>query len=385
MRSTCVSVVCVLAAAAPAFAAGFKVADATIDPAADQQITVLATGVLDVEGMNLLVQVQGAPLAITGITIDGTIWVGNNTGPVISVYPDGGLPNAQFGIMSITTAAGTVATPGAIAVLTVDATGLEGETAVITANYFEAPSDWAGIPSTGYEDGTITIRTNEPPANEPPVVNAGPDQAVTAGDTVALSGTASDPENAPLTYLWLQIAGPTVTLSSTTSASPTFTAPAVVSATVIEFQFRASDGTSTRTDTVVITVNPVPDTGGSDDPGTDPPPSDPPPPTDDGDDDGGDDQTTDPPDPSDDDSAGDTGTGDTNGSDTSTQPDGNNSTGGTTTPTGGTSDTSGTQDHTSNMQAGNPACAMGIAEAALFACAGFWMLLWLPLRRAERN
>ena len=69
----------------------------------------------------------------------------------------------------------------------------------------------------------ITLRDDE--SNQPPVANAGDDSTVNARASVALPGTASDPENGPLTLRWNQTEGPMVTLSDTASASPEFTAP----------------------------------------------------------------------------------------------------------------------------------------------------------------
>ncbi len=59
----------------------------------------------------------------------------------------------------------------------------------------------------------------------PPIANAGPKQTVISGATVRLNGLGStDPQNLPLTYLW-KTGGPISNFSSTTSPTPTFTAP----------------------------------------------------------------------------------------------------------------------------------------------------------------
>jgi len=60
-----------------------------------------------------------------------------------------------------------------------------------------------------------------------PIAIAGPNQSVNPGVTVTLNGSlSSDPAGLPITYLWKQVSGLPVILSSTTAVSPTFTAPA---------------------------------------------------------------------------------------------------------------------------------------------------------------
>jgi hypothetical protein len=64
---------------------------------------------------------------------------------------------------------------------------------------------------------------------QPPIANAGTNQNVVAGTVVHLDGSASTdgstPRNVPLTFFWTQVSGTAVTLSDSSSATPTFTAP----------------------------------------------------------------------------------------------------------------------------------------------------------------
>lgn len=86
--------------------------------------------------------------------------------------------------------------------------------------------------------------------------NAGPDQADRVPfSTVTLDGTAST--GSPTVYQWRQITGPTVTLSSTSAAQPTFTAPALLAGATLTFGLKVGDGsTLSAEDTVQITVKP---------------------------------------------------------------------------------------------------------------------------------
>lgn len=62
--------------------------------------------------------------------------------------------------------------------------------------------------------------------NHPPVAEAGVDQSVAEGAPVTLDGEASfDIDGDPFSRSWVQVSGPTVTLSDPTASQPTFTAP----------------------------------------------------------------------------------------------------------------------------------------------------------------
>ncbi len=96
-------------------------------------------------------------------------------------------------------------------------------------------------------------------SNQPPIANAGSDQTVASGATVTLDGAgSSDPDDGIDSYAWKQIGTPTVTLSNTASANPSFTAPQVSATTSLTFQLTVTDksGQST-TDTSMVTVNPA--------------------------------------------------------------------------------------------------------------------------------
>ncbi|HUQ03688.1 MAG TPA: myxosortase-dependent M36 family metallopeptidase [Kofleriaceae bacterium] len=110
---------------------------------------------------------------------------------------------------------------------------------------------------------TVVVTVGD--VNRAPTASAGAGQTVpeltAAFDpvTVTLNASASvDPEGSAVTYLWSQTGGPTVTLSDTTAAQPTFTAPLVprLGTTTLTFQVAVSDpslATSTATTTVTVT------------------------------------------------------------------------------------------------------------------------------------
>ena len=94
--------------------------------------------------------------------------------------------------------------------------------------------------------------------NHAPTAVAGNNTTVNEGSSVTLNGSASsDPDSDPLAYSWVQVSGPTVTLSSANTAFPQFTAPFVGTAgATLQFQLTVNDGFGgTNTATTTITVN----------------------------------------------------------------------------------------------------------------------------------
>jgi len=88
----------------------------------------------------------------------------------------------------------------------------------------------------------------------PPVANAGPNQIVDELQLVTLDGSfSSDPNGRPITYRWTAPEG--ITLSSTTSSKPTFTAPEVSINTDYTFSLIVNNGTiDSPVDQVTIQV-----------------------------------------------------------------------------------------------------------------------------------
>ena len=105
---------------------------------------------------------------------------------------------------------------------------------------------------------TVTVTV----VNSGPVADAGVDQEVDEGAMVTLDGSGShDPDaGQPLTFQWVQVGGPAVTLSDPTSATPSFTAPEVGDGLcdVLVFELTVTDPCgATDTDTVNVSVNDV--------------------------------------------------------------------------------------------------------------------------------
>jgi tetratricopeptide (TPR) repeat protein len=79
--------------------------------------------------------------------------------------------------------------------------------------------------------------------NHAPIVNVGPNQTVNENTTVMLVGDSSDPDpNDKLSYSWIQIEGPAVTLNNPHTATPSFTAASNISSAIqLKFALTAKD------------------------------------------------------------------------------------------------------------------------------------------------
>lgn len=117
----------------------------------------------------------------------------------------------------------------------------------------------AGLVACGGGDGTQD-NNGGTRVNNPPVVSAGIDQTVDEFDVVSLAGSATDSDGDSLTWSWTQTGGASVTINNANMATANFDAPDVLATdtpVVLVFELSVSDGTTSRTDTIQVTVNDV--------------------------------------------------------------------------------------------------------------------------------
>ncbi|MFH2064126.1 MAG: PKD domain-containing protein [Pseudomonadota bacterium] len=177
-----------------------------------------------------------APVAVIGS--DQTVSQGDTVtlDGIASYDPDGGsfayLWEQTHGASVSLSSSTTVQT-----VFTAPNVAADGESLVFRLTV----TDSGGLQS--YANTIVTVIGSS--GNRPPVANAGPDQdGVIQAKKVYLNGSNSfDPESAAIqSYSWLQLSGTAVSLSSSSAANPTFTAPFVgTSGDTLVFELTVSD------------------------------------------------------------------------------------------------------------------------------------------------
>ena len=102
----------------------------------------------------------------------------------------------------------------------------------------------------------VTIIVNpDSSGNQPPVVDAGPDQTIVMSTTPTLAARVTDDSNGTLTFAWSQISGPgTVIFNETNIKTPTV---AFSKVGTYVLRFTASDGELSSSDDITIVANPV--------------------------------------------------------------------------------------------------------------------------------
>lgn len=103
--------------------------------------------------------------------------------------------------------------------------------------------------------------TPTPTENVAPTASAGDDQTVSEGVTVDLVGSGTDSDGTVDGYEWAQTAGSPVSLSDSSMASVSFTAPMVSESETLTFELTVTDSDgATATDSVNVEVSPLPPT-----------------------------------------------------------------------------------------------------------------------------
>ena len=109
--------------------------------------------------------------------------------------------------------------------------------------------------------GSSDTTTTPPPTpvNLAPTANAGVDQSVNEKVVVTLSGSGTDSDGTVASYAWVQSSGTSVTLSDSTSATTTFTAPTLSESATLTFELSVTDNDgAVSIDSVEVSVQPLP-------------------------------------------------------------------------------------------------------------------------------
>jgi len=196
-----------------------------------------------------------------------TTAVTGNVAPTANAGPDGGATPGNPIILDGTASRdpnGTAVTynwriveqpPGSNPTLTNATSATPTFTADLPGRYVIALTCSDGSLTSPVDQVVITVATG----NLPPLANAGPDQAVTAGQLVTLNGAgSSDPNGDPLTYSWClqgRPEGSNATLTGANTAQPTFT-PDTAGSYI--FCLIVSDGkAASAADSVVVEAQPA--------------------------------------------------------------------------------------------------------------------------------
>lgn len=193
-------------------------------------------------------------------TLDGgTTFAANNDGYAFYQGTSMATPHVS-GIVALMLAANPKLTDGTIPAAAVPALIKAKLQATVrpfptgTSSIDDCTTEWCGAGMVDAAGAVAAVSTA-------PSANAGSDQTVAPGQTVNLSGSATDDAHGSIaSYAWTQTAGVTATLTGANTATPSFTVPAT--ATTMTFRLRVTDDVGlTANDSVTLTVTPPAPTG----------------------------------------------------------------------------------------------------------------------------
>ena len=206
-------------------------------------------------GVQLAKETGGSFESLAQPTNPGVTGSDQATDLYLTVYPGNDTVTASYSLDGgETTIPANVSTSGSetgSATTTVPEGWLSNETqglaiGVISTSNFASPfsATWEQLSVQSVDGGSVP--------DGGPVADAGDDQTVDEGTTVELDASGSTGDS--LSYSWTQTAGPAVSLSDAAAVAPTVTAPDVDGETTLSFEAAVSDGSTTDTDRVNVTV-----------------------------------------------------------------------------------------------------------------------------------
>ena len=133
-----------------------------------------------------------------------------------------GTSTTPQGIITSTTWTQVGGTAATIVSVNNDTTVINGLTTAGVRTFKLKITNTAGLSDSSLV--TVTVNPEPPPANLPPVVNAGSEQTITIPTTtVNLSGSATDPDGTIVSYLWTKVSGTGGTITNPSNQNTTVT------------------------------------------------------------------------------------------------------------------------------------------------------------------